>query len=124
MPQPGLLDDLLTWFAAIAVLFALVRGWRAYREIDAIYHEDESSVIIHTIRDGTRIKVLAAGWFGVLTILGALGYGPFPVLRPVSVVIALFVLDLPSRYLNMVRVIRGEPTGFKTSILMRWFRRR
>jgi len=105
------LDDLLSWFGAAAITVAFFRGIRAAREIDRRYQNDPSSAILRTIRTGTWIKVVAAGWFGVITTLGILGYGPFPVLRPVSLLIAIAVLDLPSRYLVMIKQIEGEPVG-------------
>lgn len=51
----------------------------------------------------------AAVWFGTITSLAIVGIGPFPVLRPISLLIAVFVLDLPSRYLAMIRRIQGIP---------------
>ena len=105
-------------FVVISVLFA--RGYRAAREIHCIYKSDDSdppSPILETIRDGSAIKVAAAGWFAILTLRGMAGidlivggFDLLPVLRLINLAVAALVLDLPTRYLKMVRQIQSGDT--------------
>ncbi|HET9613854.1 MAG TPA: hypothetical protein VFP22_03490, partial [Candidatus Limnocylindrales bacterium] len=68
-----------------------------------------------------------AGWFGAITAAAVLGFGPYPILRPISIILAVQVLDLPSRYLYMIQTIRGEPVGalgLPISVILRNLRSR
>ncbi|HEX5016532.1 MAG TPA: hypothetical protein VFX15_02975 [Actinomycetes bacterium] len=109
--------ELLVSLASTVILALLVlRGIRATYKIHLIYAQDErhpKSSILATIRYGSLIKVLAALWFLIWAMVGIFLTPDNEVLlfaRVGGVVWAAFVLDLPTRYLNMIHSIQDGAT--------------
>ncbi len=116
-------EQLVNAGITILLVILIARGVRATREIDRLYCEDldlreqsglpRESPILRQIRNGSFIKVLAACWFAFWNLRGLITGTQLDdwllwIVRVGGIVFAAIVLDLPSRYLKMVRLIQDR----------------